>query len=361
MSDSEHARLAPSSAYRWTQCPGSVRLVEQYSFSRGDEPGEAAAEGTAAHWLVAGGDGPAAPNGVVITDEMRDAVKPYRAELAAHNDWQIEQRVVVASIHKDCWGTCDAYRVDHRDKRIVVMDLKYGYGLVEVYENPQLMLYAIAIADMEGVGHDWFVDLTVVQPRAYHRNGPVRRWPTNVAALRLYARHLRSVAEEAMGNDPRTVAGSWCKHCPARHVCPALREAGMAVWEVTQNSTPVELDRNGLALELSLLTEAQSYLTARLTGLTADAMSRIRAGEAVPGWTLEHGKGREEWTASDAEVMVLGDIYGVPLAKPLAPITPAQARKAGLTAEVVAQYAARKTGEAKLVQASVTEARRVFG
>ena len=356
-----HARLAPSSAYRWTNCPGSVRLVEQYNLERGDEPGGAAAEGTAAHWLAAGGEGNVAPNGVVITDDMRDAVKPYRAELAAHDDWQVEQRVVADSVHKDCWGTCDAYRVDHKDRRIVVMDLKYGYGLVEVYENPQLMLYAIAIADMNGVGHDWFVDLAVVQPRAYHRSGPVRRWPTNVAALRLYARHLRTMAEEALGNDPRTVTGAWCKHCPARHVCPALREAGMAVWEITQNSTPVELDQNGLAMELSLLTEAQAYLTARLTGLTADAMSRIRSGSAVPGWTLEHGKGREEWTASDAEVMVLGDLYGVPLAKPLAPITPAQARKAGLTAEVVAQYAARKTGEAKLVQASVTEARRVFG
>src|SRR5574337_1579521 len=89
---SQHAIVAPSSAARVVQCPGSLRAEQRYPEV---EPGSGAAEGEAAHWVLqqmSGGTIPAigtlAPNGVAVTDEMLDgaqlAIDTVNADLAPH-------------------------------------------------------------------------------------------------------------------------------------------------------------------------------------------------------------------------------------------------------------------------------------
>ena len=83
----DHSQLAPSSAFRWVRCPGSVSLSAQYPDTGGIE----ADEGDAAHWLAAETfkrdpearpvDGETAPNGVTVTDEMREGVALYVNDL----------------------------------------------------------------------------------------------------------------------------------------------------------------------------------------------------------------------------------------------------------------------------------------
>ena len=123
----------------------------------------------------------------------------------------------------------------------------------------------------------------------------------------------------------------------------------------------LDVTPQGVGMELALLKRAEAALAARIAGLESSAMASIRSGVVVPGWTVESTIGREEWTAPAAEVITLGEMMGVKLAKPPEPITPAQARKAGLDATVTAQYSRRKTGESKLVPVNTTDARRAFG
>jgi hypothetical protein len=52
---------------------------------------------------------------------------------------------------------------------------------------------------------------------------------------------------------------------------------------------------------------------------------------------------------------------GVSLAKKPEPVTPKQARDAGVPADLVASYSRRKTGAAKLAPLTTADAQRVFG
>lgn len=370
---SDHARLAPSAAARWVACPGSVVLAEQFP----DESGPAAIEGTAAHWLAAevltGGDISTltmAPGGVPVTDEMKEHVGVYVRHVLSlvggygdHTVWKTEFRLEAPSVHPENWGTLDFALFDAKQKVLYVIDFKYGHRPVEVFENWQLLNYAAAAIDHLGpqVAPDTSVRLVIVQPRAYHRGGPIREWVLRAGDVGRYTRRLNEAAVEALGDHPSTNVGPHCKYCPARVGCKALQQAALDATDQAADAVPLDVTPDGLGIELSLLKRASEALAARIAGLETAAMAEIRAGKVVPGWIIESTVGREEWAVSAAEVVLLGEMMGVSLAKSAEPVTPAQARKAGLDPTVTAQYSRRKTGESKLVPVNTTDARRAFG
>jgi hypothetical protein len=369
MAEPAHAILAPSSAHQWVNCPGSVRLQQQYPEPEGEN--EAADEGSAAHFLASeylktGKWKEGAFNGIPFTAEMQQHVKLFTdlAEEARSSgaNWYVEAKVDISSIHQDCWGTADFFTIDLAAKKVCLIDLKYGFGIVEAFENPQLLSYASGIYDLIGSDAiDFAFELIIVQPRPWHREGPVRRWRIAGVEVSNRARHMRAAAEEALGNNPRTVPGPGCKHCTARHACAGLRATTLDTVDMVRESTPVELPPEGLAIELGLLKRAQSQLEMRLAGLEAQAMALIQGGKSVPGWSIDHTVGREEWSKPASEVFALGQLFGVDLARPAEPITPAQARKAGVDATVISAYAKRKAGTAKLIKVDTTAARKAFG
>jgi hypothetical protein len=361
-----HARLSFSSAARWVQCPGSVLLNEQYPET---ETTDAAEEDTRAAALAA----QILTTGEVKPDvdlEMFGRLKPYLDSVLPGQLFpgglHVEETIFAGSIHAHCSGTPDAWALHAESKTAYVWDLKYGYGHVEVFENWQLLAESSAILDLIDGDHDphlWRFVLRIVQPRAFHRDGPIRTWAISAGELTGYVRKMREAAEEAMGNDPRTVVGPACKHCSARHVCKAAQIAAIDYAEMADDATPLELTPEALSHEMRLLRRGAKMIEARLSGLEAQAMATIRRGESVPGFSVEHGQGREFWTKPAEEVIALGALMGVDLAKPLekAVITPAQARKAGLDAAMVLEYSGRKSGEAKLVEVDTVASRKAFG
>lgn len=352
-----HARLPPSGAARWVACPGSMRLQEIYPER---EEGPEAQEGTRVHailnaWLNTGhppaGSDPEEIEGVkLFVDDF---------EARARGPRYFEERVDMPSIHADNWGTVDAYCLDTVAKVARLWDLKWGHKFVEVFENWQLLNYGVGVSEL--LDADWSFEFTIVQPRSYHPSGPVRTWAISSAELKQYARTLRVAAEEAMDNNPSTTPGPECDYCTARHACVALQSASLGVVERSYSTADFDLPPGALGTELRLLRRGRDLLDARISGLEAEAMAAIRGGVRVPFWTIEHTGGREEWTKDAEEVASMGDLMGVSLRKPLGLITPAQARKSGLSEVIVAAYSARKSGAAKLVPITTSAARAAFG
>lgn len=181
MSADAHAELGASSASRWMNCPGSVRLSRPYGGE--SKASSYAAEGTVAHALaealLSGVSGPAVGavleadgRSVVVTHEMEDAVQVYLdvvTPLRKQSDWHaFEQRVVIRSAppQAECFGTADfAALVGHT---LHIVDLKYGKGvIVEVEENAQELYYALACYEtFEEIAADVReIRLVIVQPR----------------------------------------------------------------------------------------------------------------------------------------------------------------------------------------------------
>jgi hypothetical protein len=385
MAVNDHAPLAPSSAHIWAPengCRASVALQAAYP-SPEDSP--EAREGTAAHFyvteLLSGRDvplGAVAPNGHPIDAEMVDCAQGILIDVrdtmkaAGEIDLRVERRVTMAQhVHPSCFGTPDVVLVDRTNKALHVWDYKYGHRFVDATRNWQLMLYAIGV--LEGMGYDasaayddprafrnWRISVTIAQPRNYDSVGPMREWYLSGEALADYLPGLRLAAGEAMAPGAPYQTGEHCRDCSGRHACPALQKAGAIAMDVSLQAQPVDLPPHAVGLELRQIMDAEARLKARRTGLEEQALGLIRGGTLVPFFTTEHTSGRENWTVPASQVFALGDLYGVNLRKPPEPITPAQARKAGIDSDAMTEMARKPMGALRLARVNDDAAKRAF-
>lgn len=375
-----HAEVAPSSAARVVQCSGSLTMEQRFPEM---EDSEAAAEGAAAHWVLEqaiGGhmpsEGTLAPNGRSVTPEMQQgadvAVEQIQADLAPFGlglaDVAVEVPVTIRRVHDKCWGTPDircwvpADRHPQRIPTLYLWDYKFGHGVVEVFENFQLIAYATGALDATRFTDlEAQVVLGIIQPRAYHRDGVCRWWKTSFAALRPLVNIYSNAAHEALGASPRCNTGPECRDCKARHACEAKQRAAYTGVEFSSAAQPLQLDGAALGLELTTLTAAAERLKARITGLQEQASLDLKQGKRVPGWAIAIGQGRVVWTKPAEQVLAVANAMGVKVSKPVELITPKQAEAAGLMPQVIAGFSARLNGESKLTRDDGSRARKVFG
>jgi hypothetical protein len=336
-----------------------------------------AVEGEAAHWCGAElmmarpvEVGMVAPNGHIIDEEMIEGAAVYAGHVLETlgrlglriSDAHVEQKMPIYSVHPKNGGTPDVWAFVPGE--LHVWDFKFGHRFVEVFENWQLTDYAVGILHQLAVmGHavdGWTVHFHIVQPRCYQASGPVRSWSFSAAELAPRVEVLRQAALAATLPNPPATPNPECEFCTGRHACAALQRDAYRSADHSLASAPVELPNAAIGLELRLLRRAAERLAARISGLEETALIKMQRGERIPWFAVEHGQGRTVWAKPAAEVLTLGQLFGVELAKP-ATLTPAQAIKAGVPAEVVKPLTATPKGAAKLVPDNGDGARRVFG
>lgn len=373
----QHSVLMPSRAYRWVACAGSVTLEAQFPQDEGEE----AQEGTAAHevamillglgYLV--DVGYVTTNGRVVDEAMREGAIMFAESvrdrmLKVGNDGflpRIEQPVKSPQIHPDCWGTPDVVLHQPTISMLDIWEYKYGHDFVEVFENWQLLCYLSGVLDQicaEKPGRELIttVRMHVVQPRSYHRDGPVRTWQVHATDLRAYFNILHGAAHRAMGVLPATASGPQCTNCTAVHACDAAQRAALHAISYAGTAVPFNLPPTAAGRELQALKARREMMDARITGLEAQIVGDLKAGKFVPYWQLGSSTPREVWGKPVEEVIALGDMLGVDLRKAPEAITPVQARVKGIDESVIRGYAFRPRGEVKLIPADVSDARKIF-
>ena len=262
-----HSRIGPSAAHRWTACPGSVgrskHIPNRSTFFT--------QEGTAAHefaeHIMTTGHEPSkflggAVNlkadkpvdrflqkhraGSVVLDkfyvfaidgEMVEAIELYRDTINSYRVFEgdveitetvFEQKLDMRHVHPDFYGTGDALVYNPQTGVLNVIDFKYGRGYaVEVADNEQLLSYAIG-ALHHFTKDRWLkvlgVELCVVQPRAFHHDGPVRKQTMDILDLDLFESWIKDKAAETDRDDAAICVGDQCKWCPISYACVELRE-----------------------------------------------------------------------------------------------------------------------------------------
>lgn len=305
-----HSIIAPSSAYRWLNCPGSAKLESRYE----DTSSVYAEEGTNAHLLLEKciRTGRKASE-YIGKDIMREdgGVFIIHADMAEHIDWCLdyirplaeeldsgvepEQKVSLDWIHPDLSGTCDI-TIRQELGKLVIADLKYGKGKeVDPVANPQLMIYALGAMGKECLYET--VDLVILQPRISREP---KVWTTSPAELYKWAeKTLTKSAATAAKGSKSFKAGSWCDFCKAKADCPKLREKAMTVaGEVFGGAklpTPTVLTPEDLGEILPKLDIFDLWAKA----VRERAESLLLSGQKVPGFKVVRGRTNRSWASED--------------------------------------------------------------
>lgn len=311
-----HSKIGASQAARWMECPASV----QQSEGQPSTSSVWANEGTAAHSVaeICLGKQKLAVSMVgqvirvgeaefEVTEEMAEAVQVYLDAVWADADrlggakLLIEHKFHLKSIHKDLFGTNDACLSEPFGK-LIVYDYKHGAGKpVEVERNPQLMIYALgALADNLSAET---VELVIVQPRAKHKDGSVRRWEISPDELTLWGEtELTKAIKATEAKKPTFKVGKWCDWCKGMVTCPALR--GKMIEELCADevdTAPVVPKKGFPAVDtltpsqIANLLEFKPLAEKYLASVYERAKEDLLAGKAIPGHKVVEGRANRKW------------------------------------------------------------------
>lgn len=294
-------------------CPGSTALIQSLSLPETDEP-EYRTLGTAAHdlaaeclkagadaWEYVGAHRGGGATSHVVDVNMADAVQVYLDVARPIIEEctmlvNIEKRFHRPEVHPDFYGTSDLSGLS--PERIVILDYKHGEGIVvEPEENPQIKYYALDIVlAYPELDDDFPVDLGICQPRAYHAVGKTRWWRTTVGELRQWM--VEELIPAMNRTDGDLDVGKWCRFCPAKLVCPALK--GMFAAAAKADAKGVrKFDDETIAREWPMIAGVKHYIKA----LEEVAYSRLNSGVKIDGLKLVDKQSKRTWKAGAEEVV----------------------------------------------------------
>lgn len=372
-----------SDANHWMTCHGSVRAQLMYPGVPG-EVSDSRKEGRACHEAASAmlktwqEDQQAEPpymvgqlsrDGVVITQELYDAAMEYVTNVInycaehelAPNTLHIEERVDLSHMLTGWYGIADAWIYNPKLATLVVWEFKGGHALVEAYEHWPMLLYSVGIT--EKIPYIQHYEYRVVQPRGFHRLGIVRDWKLERIALDVFRHRVSKTLPLVLDEEPLCVVSSHCKDCTARANCDTILRVGYEGVDFSGALRTHHLTGHDLGVELKLLRRAAKAIEYRLSGLEEQAAYEIKSGKPVTFFSIEQGKGRERWKKDTPaeQIIMMGDLMGVNIRKPVELDTPAQVRKKGIDESVTSLYTEVPLTGLKLVETDGNNARQIFG
>lgn len=310
-------------------CPGSLFFKDLPP----QETNEAAKEGTAAaeyleKFLTGQRIDTHASNGVAFNDDMKFYAKEVADEILpmAKNgvtceqqvDWQVTSTTTLK-------GRYDVSYVNN--ETLIVGDYKYGFGLVEVEYNWQLIAYAIGEVIRLNRSFENII-LEIYQPRAHHEDGPFRNWLISYSTLLEYKSKIEEHVTNIENGLQDLTTGPHCRYCPAATACPAFNKAYHRGVEVTQSFVQDNLDENELSYQLDLVARIEEIVKTRKQSLEQLAVHRIREGQIIPNYISEDRYGHRTWkdniNPEAIKLMTGADITETVL------LSPAKAEKRGV-------------------------------
>ncbi len=331
-------------------------------------------EGTAVHWagaeMLHGAPialGQVAENDVVLNVEMIDAAELWAYYIKARGQvGSVEVTISEPALHQDNWGTPDHWWYDAATMTLYVDDLKYGHRFVDVYLNWQLMNYAALILRSLGLFGDDRVRIvfTLVLPRCFTAKGPIQTWTTTLGGIKPYLKRLSAAFRAA--DDPDALCDAsdvdQCYDCSARHNCRANLEAATVALSITSQSIPLRLEPAAMSRQLRVLKYAEDRIKSLREGIEQSIVQTIRRQQSVPYFALEARPGREVFPDEAVQngIIEAAAAYGVNVVKEQKLITPKQAIKAGVPADVVRLFSKKNSGALELVEDDGSTAARIF-
>lgn len=318
----KHAKLPPSSAERWINCPGSIALSEELPTPASSSYAD---EGTIAHLaaenkLMQAAGFRTLEESVALEEEIRrseywcgemdeatafyrDAVMEILAAAGPGAELMVEQHFSLDKWVLGSFGTSDAVVIS--DGTIEVIDLKYGRGIkVEAQGNPQLRLYGLGAADLFGELFEFDkVRMTIIQPRLDH----ISTEELPLSELLSWAETtVKPAAQAAAEGTGYTACGDWCRWCPAKAVCRTRAEYNMELVKDEFRAPGILTDE-----EIGEVLQRAEELQRWVSDVQAYTLEQALAGRHFAGWKLVEGRSVRKY-ADDLKVAEALQAAGYP-------------------------------------------------
>lgn len=368
MSATGHSQFSASSAYRLLACPGSFDLAKRVD-TGARRATIFSAEGTLAHSVseaaIFAGTDPSfivgrtfEADGFEFTpdEDFVEGVQTYvdfiRSLQALGYIVVLESRVSptihwqgLADLGLELFGTADCIAFHPVSLKLIIVDLKFGKGVsVEVANNSQFLYYGAGALSLpllnymlESHGHKrlpagWTpaeLETIVVQPRAFHPDGPIRRHKYPYADVVKWSRTtLYDGVKRAIEDKGQTLnAGEHCRFCPALAHCPAQAQltrdqaklafanapgGNVALAQPADPNAPPTHAQMLAALPPAHITDAElsdmldviSILKPYFAALEALALDRLKQNAARPDmkWKAVPTRTRRVWADDDTAI-----------------------------------------------------------
>jgi hypothetical protein len=355
-----HSPLGASSAERWMNCPGSVALIKALKLDEETDEPEYRSLGIAAHeagahclknkldaWEVISEKF----HDIEVDQDMAQAIQVYIDTVRP--SMEIEGAKVYIE-HSIAYKQVDGHVTEILDPRadgllkkyfygtgdfgvaygicLECTDYKHGEGIeVEVENNPQLIYYAFGFLLLHPDAKH--VLLRIVQPRIGWVE-PVKEWWVEADFIREYVATKLVPAMQLTEMDGAELdAGSWCRFCPAKLICPMMA----SLFGAATRSNPkevIELSDQSLGRSYQYRSAVKAYLNA----MEEEALRRLNLGKKIAGIKLVPKKANRVFK-SEAPAIFKAK-FGKDAMTPSEIKSPAEMERLGAEAkELVKEYA----------------------
>lgn len=334
-----HRRFSPSQAERFTVCHGSTNLLKRVPARANSEY---AIEGTKAHEIL----------DTALANGVRDAETAHREysslcmedlntidnmfyfaiDMALNYVYGLLDEYTGSVLYTERYvnppsevapgetgGYCDIAIWAPAINTLFVIDYKHGAGIAkDVKGNPQSMQYAAgflyeenAVVPVEQVNT---VVMTIVQPRAFHEDGPIREQDITPYELYEYICWLDDQIAQNLKDDAPLVPDDGgktkdhCRFCDANTVCPAretkaLVAVGSQFKTVQMVRKPDLPDVRGLDINrLAHIRLAAPMLRKFLDDVENHCYELAMGGHEIPGAKLVETQARRQYYGDEEDV-----------------------------------------------------------
>lgn len=338
-----HATWSASAAKRNMTCAGALGLILEVTKDWPERSSEAADWGTCAHEISEAclRDGTDAERFIgqtlkgkehsfEVDEEMAETAQEFidYCRATGASEYWIEQRFDFVSLNPpfDAGGTGDFVGYNATTKELEVVDLKGGRGVVvEAKGNPQLRSYGLGAVLANPDLDVETVKVTIVQPRAPHKDGRIRSETFTVGELVMWTSEMLAAmrrSKEAMDNRAHITgklteeawANTWltpgphCSDtfCPVAAVCPALEKRveesiGLHFDPITEEPTLRNAPDAGDADERAKRLDRLPMIEGWVKEVRAHEHRMAEMAQPATGYGLVEKTGREKWTDAEAE------------------------------------------------------------
>lgn len=296
----KHAKLSPSKADQWVNCPASIQLCENLPTI---PPNAYMQEGTKAHNFAE----ELLKEKITLDDvpeEFQEALNVYLSFITTlkntfkNSELYIEQKVELPNT--EIFGTCDC--LIKSENQIFVIDYKHGAGVsVNVEDNKQLLIYALgALAffnEYEDKKDIENIVLAIVQPRIKDETPKIKTINYSHNALMTFKEMLQEAVVKTKQKNPDILPGKHCKFCNAKAICPKYYDQVVEVAKTDFKDIKAKLpDIKTLSNQdiIKVLSHSDSIKN-WVTAVQNHAKLLLEHGGSLEGYKLVHKRTNRKW------------------------------------------------------------------